>query len=98
MALTVGGFAIVGAGQVASVILAAMAPQRDAFNYAVFFSVDAVGLALAIPGLVMLVREGDEETQARESFFPGRRAVGLQDSPSKVLGRTFAARLLSVPF
>ena len=102
------GFTILGVGEITGTYLLVTTPGypkiESGHENRVFLSAGialgslAVGLALAIPGLIKMARTTEVENQALDAYAPGRREVSLQFSPPQMLGKTVASPIASFTF
>jgi len=107
--LMIVGFAILGVGDIVGTAIMASTPGypsniesgqegRLLVGVAVDLVCLGVGLALAIPGIVKMARQGDEENRALDYYAPARGQGVYQVAPPQVLGSTIALPVLSFDF
>jgi hypothetical protein len=102
------GFTILGVGDIVGtyiVISTPGYPKVQSGNYGrMYLGVGvglaslAVGLALAIPGLIKMARMTEVENRAVDAYAPGRRDLSYQYTPPMVLGRTVGTPVWSFAF
>jgi hypothetical protein len=107
--LAIIGFVLLGVGDIAGSAIIVSTPgypnvesgheDRIVAGLAVAGIGLGVGLALAIPGLVKMGRESEDEKRLREAYSPPPpRFIGSQDLHAQVLGRTFVTPVFSTTF
>jgi hypothetical protein len=107
--LMIVGFAILGVGDIVGTAIMVSTPGypsniesgqegRLLVGVAVDLVCLGVGLALAIPGIVKMARQGDEENRALDYYAPARGQGVYQVAPPQVLGSTIALPVLSFDF
>jgi hypothetical protein len=102
------GFTILGVGDLTSAYILATTPGYPKIGSGhenrVFLSAGmalgsiAVGLALAIPGLVKMASPTEVENEALDAYAPGRRDISYQSNPPQLLGKTVTAPVWSSTF
>jgi hypothetical protein len=107
-AMAIIGFTILGVGDIAGAYILVTTPgypkiqsghgNRILLSAGVALGAVAVGLALAIPGLMKMARPTEVEEQALDAYSPGWRDVSFQFPPAQVLGKTVAAPVWTSTF
>ena len=102
------GFTILGVGDIAGTYIIVSTPgypnvkseNQDRMYLGVGVGVLslAVGLALAIPGLVKMASPSEVEQRALDAYSPGWHDVSFRFSPPQVLGKTLTTPVWSYTF
>jgi len=102
------GFTILGVGDIAGTYIIVSTPgypnvkseNQDRMYLGVGVGVLslAVGLALAIPGLVKMASPSEVEQRALDAYSPGWQDVSFRFSPPQVLGKTLTTPVWSYTF
>jgi hypothetical protein len=102
------GFTILGVGDITSAYILVTTPgypkiesgheNRLFLSAGIALGSIAVGLALAIPGLIKMARPSEVENQALDAYAPGRREVSYLLTPPQVLGQTVTMPVWSSTF
>jgi hypothetical protein len=102
------GFTILGVGDIAGTYIIVSTPgypkvesgheNRMYLGLGIGVASLAVGLALAIPGLIKMARPTEVEERALDAYSPGWRDVSFQFPPPQVLGKTVISPIWSFTF
>ena len=106
--LAIVGFSILGLGDITATYILVTTPGypkiESGHENRIFLSAGialgsiAIGLALAIPGLVQMAKPSEVEKQALDAYAPGTREVSYQFQPPQVTGKTVTAPVWSFRF